>query len=90
MLNESTITHVYFLYCGLPSWSEVFNDGCLIVSDVILYALGTAWELHKPYFQKSGLLRRMVKEATEQSVFTDMTSDSDNDTPERQGDFQHF
>ena len=55
---------------------------------MILYALGTAWELHKPYFQKSGLLRRMVKEATEQSLVTEMMSDSENETSEKQGELQ--
>lgn len=55
------------------------------VLDVILYALGTAWELHKPYFQKSGLLKRMVKEATEQSLIAGVTSDVNNETSEVPG-----
>ncbi|XP_028391078.1 BTB/POZ domain-containing protein 16-like [Dendronephthya gigantea] len=57
---------------------------CARGADVILYALGTAWELHKPYFQKSGLLKRMVKEANEQSLVAEMMSDSDNETLEKQ------
>lgn len=52
---------------------------------MILYALGTAWELHKPYFQKSGLLSKMVMDANERSLSTEMMSDSDqNEAPERQ------
>lgn len=52
---------------------------------MILYALGAAWELHKPYFQKSGLLKRLVKEANEQSLVAEIMSDSDNETLEKQG-----
>ena len=36
--------------------------------DVILYAFDTAWELHKPFFQKSGLLSEMVNEASQRPV----------------------
>ena len=56
--------------------------------DVILYALGTAWQLHKPFVQKSGLLRRMIKESAEQSVLAEILSDSDDETSEKQGGYE--
>lgn len=31
--------------------------------DVIVYALDTTWELHKPYLQKSSLLSALLKKA---------------------------
>ena len=49
--------------------------------DVILYALGTVWELHKPYIQKSGLLSKMVEETSKKSAVTESASE-ENDSVE--------
>ncbi|KAK3696883.1 hypothetical protein QZH41_013731, partial [Actinostola sp. cb2023] len=36
--------------------------------DVILYALDTTWELHKPYLQKSALLSAMIRRADQNGL----------------------
>lgn len=61
------------LGCQEPTPMEMFlyhsqATTCGREPDVILYAFDTAWELHKPFFQKSGLLSEMVNEASQRPV----------------------
>lgn len=46
--------------------------------DVIVYALDTTWELHKPYLQKSSLLSALLKKA-EMTGMRDIEEEKEED-----------
>ena len=54
----------------------LFN--CII--DVVVHALDTTWELHKPYLQKSSLLSSLLKKA-EMTGMRDIEEEEEGDTP---------
>ena len=54
----------------------LFN--CII--DVVVHALDTTWELHKPYLQKSLLLSSLLKRA-EMTGMRDIEEEEEGDTP---------
>ena len=46
---------------------------------MIIYALDTSWELHKPFVQKSALLSSLVRRA-EQTGMHNIDEEEENDT----------
>lgn len=48
--------------------------------DVVVHALDTTWELHKPYLQKSSLLSSLLKKA-EMTGMRDIEEEEEGDTP---------
>ena len=78
---------VYFGPCGICSnvhavyFPTIGNLSVFLLIDVLVHALDTTWELHKPYLQKSTLLSSLLKRA-EMTGMRNIEEEEEEDLPE--------